>query len=406
MQWVRRRRDRLLVLLVILLLCPAIAYAADHKVIPKKYADVVAAGGASGTDATSTYQFHDTVAQDPIGVRADGPGFAMYDGFWAVAAGNAPTDVTPPDISISVFQNPLLTNHLDILVAVEDENEILSESLFCQIVCGSDSDTVDLKPQDEYRHIYRGDFDLYETGTCSITVSVSDIAQNPGFGTHTFGASLILATTGGVCTSPDSNCILSLPGGSVTRDIYALTFERVTDPAGAFPVYDIRPTGLALAALAEISISYDDADEPEHLCIAQVNGKKIVPATSYIDKAGGRIVAYVDRIGLYTLISRPDEALQPYGGEGLVVIQGVPNPFRTHTRIEFWLGRSEHIQVEMFDVGGRKIKTLLDQSLPPGHSEVLWDGTDGEGHSVTSGVYLFRITSGSGTETGKLVHMR
>jgi hypothetical protein len=82
--------------------------------------------------------------------------------------------------------------------------------------------------------------------------------------------------------------------------------------------------------------------------------------------------------------------------------QNRPNPFNPTTRIQFTLARDEDVHLQILDLAGRKIRTVLLEPRTAGLHEVEWDGTDTFGRRVASGVYLYRITTPSLTETRKL----
>ena len=64
-----------------------------------------------------------------------------------------------------------------------------------------------------------------------------------------------------------------------------------------------------------------------------------------------------------------------------------PNPFNPATEIRFMLGMDSHIRIEVFDLPGRRIATLLDTDLQAGQHRVMWDAT-----GQSSGTYIFRLT--------------
>ncbi len=66
-----------------------------------------------------------------------------------------------------------------------------------------------------------------------------------------------------------------------------------------------------------------------------------------------------------------------------------PNPFNPLTRIEYNLPRDGRIEIRVFNVRGELVRTLLDEERPAGTGHVIWDGTDGHGAQVGSGVYFY-----------------
>jgi len=80
------------------------------------------------------------------------------------------------------------------------------------------------------------------------------------------------------------------------------------------------------------------------------------------------------------------------GGPGQKLACNYPNPFNSTTEITFYLPRAAHISLEIYNTLGQKITTLMDGDVSAGVSSVTWDGRDGQGNSVASGIYLYRLT--------------
>ena len=69
-----------------------------------------------------------------------------------------------------------------------------------------------------------------------------------------------------------------------------------------------------------------------------------------------------------------------------------PNPFGSSTQIRFSLDGPGFVEVEVFDVRGRRIRALAARRFGAGPQAVAWDGSDGRGAQVPSGVYFFRVS--------------
>jgi len=102
-----------------------------------------------------------------------------------------------------------------------------------------------------------------------------------------------------------------------------------------------------------------------------------------------------------------NNGLSAVGDEGMPqvtrLVGAYPNPFNPQTRIDFDLSRPDRAQVVVYDVQGRAIKHLVDESLPAGNHSAVWMGTDDSGRKVASGVYFARLESRSGSGLTKLV---
>ena len=72
--------------------------------------------------------------------------------------------------------------------------------------------------------------------------------------------------------------------------------------------------------------------------------------------------------------------------------QNYPNPFNPETHIQYQLNESGRVRLEIYDLMGRKVRTLVDQDQPAGYFMMKWDGKNQTGNLVPSGMYLYRIT--------------
>jgi flagellar hook assembly protein FlgD len=64
------------------------------------------------------------------------------------------------------------------------------------------------------------------------------------------------------------------------------------------------------------------------------------------------------------------------------------------------------VALAVYDVMGRRIRTLLDEDLPDGVHEIRWDGRDGEGREASSGIYFYRLGIGGVHEVRRTLLLR
>ena len=87
--------------------------------------------------------------------------------------------------------------------------------------------------------------------------------------------------------------------------------------------------------------------------------------------------------------------------------QSYPNPFTTGgTTIEFDLPVTGTITMNILDIRGRKVRTLIDREQLFGYQAIMWDAKDDDGENVSSGVYFYQIKSRNFNEVGKLVFVK
>ena len=83
--------------------------------------------------------------------------------------------------------------------------------------------------------------------------------------------------------------------------------------------------------------------------------------------------------------------------------QNYPNPFNPSTIIPYQLPAAGHVRLEVFNVLGQRLATLVDAERPAGAHTAQWDGTDAAGRAVGAGVYIYRLSSGGMTESRRMV---
>ncbi len=83
--------------------------------------------------------------------------------------------------------------------------------------------------------------------------------------------------------------------------------------------------------------------------------------------------------------------------------QNYPNPFNPSTTIEFGLPVRSEIELEIFNILGQKIRTLVEGILPAGNHKVMWDGKFSDGREVASGIYFYRMRSIEASLVRKMV---
>lgn len=76
-----------------------------------------------------------------------------------------------------------------------------------------------------------------------------------------------------------------------------------------------------------------------------------------------------------------------------------PNPFNPYTTIAFEARAHLPVRLEIYALSGKRIVTLISQTVSPGRHYVSWDGRDADGARVASGIYLLRLESGSQNES-------
>ncbi len=86
--------------------------------------------------------------------------------------------------------------------------------------------------------------------------------------------------------------------------------------------------------------------------------------------------------------------------------QNYPNPFNPSTQIAFDLPVASRVQLTVFNVLGQNVRALVNADMAAGHQVVTWNGRSDNGSQVASGVYFYRLSAGSYTQTMKMMMLK
>ena len=84
------------------------------------------------------------------------------------------------------------------------------------------------------------------------------------------------------------------------------------------------------------------------------------------------------------------------------LFQNYPNPFNPETSISFALPQEGHVLIEVYNVLGQKVATLVDEYQLSSYHRARWDGRDAAGKKATTGIYLCRMKAGDLLKTQKM----
>ncbi len=111
----------------------------------------------------------------------------------------------------------------------------------------------------------------------------------------------------------------------------------------------------------------------------------------------------------YLLARLVEEQLMPVGESNQLVPQEVkleqnyPNPFNPSTRINYNLSKSTYVILKIYNIRGQEIKTLVNGFQTAGMKFIVWNGLDGQGQKVSSGIYIYQIDTSDFSSSKKMV---
>src|SRR6185436_19165991 len=83
-----------------------------------------------------------------------------------------------------------------------------------------------------------------------------------------------------------------------------------------------------------------------------------------------------------------------------------PNPFNPKTTVRFSVANQGKVTLSVFDVGGRKVRSLVNEVRGVGPHEIIWDGRSDAGQQVASGLYFLRMETGRFSASQKLTLLK
>lgn len=114
-------------------------------------------------------------------------------------------------------------------------------------------------------------------------------------------------------------------------------------------------------------------------------------------------ITYVPEGGLAKPFTEfPDEVVPKI----FFLYQNYPNPFNPVTTIRFQLPEEARVTIGIFNVLGQKVKTLVDELKPSGYYSIIWNGKDDFENSVSSGIYICKMSAGKFVQIRKMILLK
>jgi hypothetical protein len=197
-------------------------------------------------------------------------------------------------------------------------------------------------------------------------------------------------------TDPDGDQVYTVTFniiGPATYNIHYVTYTRGESEAGGLG------TKLGRHRVRYIQPNLDNGGNP----IPNSFPREFVFETDVFTKGGPHVVEDPP----FSPVSMVEEVETTTIPEQFVLHQNYPNPFNPSTTIEFEVPRQGEVKLEVFNLLGQKVVTLVDKNIAaPGRYRVEWKGRNSAGSLVSSGIYYYRLTAGSVVITKRLLLLK
>jgi hypothetical protein len=123
--------------------------------------------------------------------------------------------------------------------------------------------------------------------------------------------------------------------------------------------------------------------------------------------AGSSFQAFLGywQIGTQAAVREPVRPVSP-GEWPTTLLPPTPNPFRVRVAVHYSLAAESRTTIELVDLSGRVVRTLVNTIQRPGRYRLSWSGTDDRGRLLANGVYFCKFSAGDYRATQKLVLQR
>ena len=88
------------------------------------------------------------------------------------------------------------------------------------------------------------------------------------------------------------------------------------------------------------------------------------------------------------------------------LMQNYPNPFNPSTVISYTIPKSGFVKLQIFDITGKQIRSLVNTIQQPGRYDISFNGRDDYGNTIPSGIYFYTLSSEKYTETRKMLMLK
>jgi hypothetical protein len=190
--------------------------------------------------------------------------------------------------------------------------------------------------------------------------------------------------------------------------------ENLPTEVGLFVNGECKGAAVVDSTVIEIPLYKDEEaakDDAEIQIALYFAGKGNAVKSDWLTFNKERLVFEKKTLHLSDIVDYAYISFKATEGSSIITIptileQNYPNPFNPETNISFILKASADAELTIYNLKGQKVKTLHSGLLVKGRHTLVWNGTDAEQKSVSSGVYFYKLSSGKFTSTRKMILLK
>jgi hypothetical protein len=237
--------------------------------------------------------------------------------------------------------------------------------------------------------------------TFTLTITAAEMGKGEGIA-HTKDVTLIVTLPTWVFevdAFPDTQIISQ--GGATNYDVTIIPTQGFTAactlfvefvgglPSGVTADFDSNPIPPNDTSTLTITTLLSTPPDTYDLAIIAVPNKKQKDTT------------YVKLI-IEQATDVDEEGDQPNAPDKFALFQNQPNPFNPETKISYYLSEGCEVKLIIYNILGRRVKTLFEGHQNAGMNTLVWDGKNDQGEQLSSGIYFYRLQAGEFIQTKKM----
>ncbi len=303
------------------------------------------------------------------------------------------------NLTTALYQNPLLTKFVDIVVA-SDVN--LTGAPSVKIWRTTDTSVIAMTAISQ--NVYKGSYTFGADGIYKIRTQAVSYRGQDSVKIRNYSVTLARRNTPTSLSSVNGAALLRIGSDLVAEGTCFISFDEWTEDA---IVHHFLPDRV-LSEKVRIEVAYDPArfEDPTRLFLYRRSEEGWERLESQVLNGQNKVVAYVNRLGVFKVDADASPVHRNTVVKDFVLKQNYPNPFNPSTTIAYDVPNDEHVTLTVYNLLGQKVRTLYDAPSAAGHYSITWDGRDERGREVSSGIYLYRIRVGSIVQTKKMVLLK
>gem|GEM_PF-6676868 len=328
-----------------------------------------------------------------------------------------------PPFTINMLPNPVLPFELDVIAF---PSEPLISGPDAIITTPNDVDTLGMTLLgDRDATTYSLDYQITHSGAYSISICGTDLSEVYSCSQGLFSAAPIHSDDGASLVSYSGLYELSIPPNSFVRDALLLCREEyptddnlagLNTPSDFAPVLLIKTESTSRKLRSDATLTIDlnklhlTHNELLSVVLLHPEDEGIRELDARLDLTYGELTAEISELGTYLigLSATVDDATDEIATtpSAYRLDQNWPNPFNTGTTISFSLSDPAVVELDIYNILGQRVATLVDKHFSGGSHDIFWDGTNSGGDNCGSGVYFYRLKTDAFSEIKRMLLLK